>query len=238
MNNLLSSQKERFDKKVINSALQEISDNVAKEIKIHLVYAGHYYCYNDYEDRLKSLISNGMKKRKIKSVMVTSFHSRRWELITKEKVMSFAKGKENEKKSINDDIETLFEVIQVGKEPNEWMKTYFLPKLTVEELELVERKDMRFLRTFYSPNPDVDEAEMKLSESESKYVKALSSRRTFCIENSPEKISKNSNKYWSDNSSLYSYASSIENVFHNWSDNLSLYSNNSGSNNMKSLSQL
>ena len=176
-----------------------------------------------------------MKKRKIKSVMVTSIHLRRWELITKEKVKSFCKGKENEKDSVNDDLESLFEDIQVGKEPDEWIETYFLPKLTEEELELVERKDSRFLRTFYSPNPDVDEAEMKLSESESKYVKGLSWRRTFGIENSSENLSENSNKNWSDGSSLSSYASSIENLYHNWSENVSLkinYSYISG-NNMK-----
>ena len=233
MNNLLSSQKERSDKKVINSALQEIS-YVAKEIKIHLVYAGYYYSYNDYEDRLKSIISKAMKKRKIKSVMVTSIHSRRWELITKEKMESYAKGKENEKDSVNDDLESLFEDIQVGKEPDEWIETYHLPKLTEEELELVERKDTRFLRTFYSPNPDVDETEMKLSESESKYVKGLCWRRTFGIENSPKNSSKNSSKNWSDTwsdrSSLYSYANSIQNLYHNWSDNLSIYSYISGNN--------
>ena len=246
INNLLSSQKERFDKEVINSVLQKISENVANEIKIHFVYAGYYYSHHDYENRLKSIILNGMKKRKIKSVMVTSIHSRRWELITKEKMESFCKGKEDLKESVNDDIESLFENIQLEKEPDETVETYFLPMLTDEELELVERKDKRFLRTFYSPNPDVDKSEMRLSESHRKYVKALSWRRTFGIENSSENSSKNSsenssknssensyeNSYenWSEISSLYSYANSIENLYDNWSENVSLYSYISGKN--------
>ena len=66
---------------------------------------------------------------------------------------------------------------------------FFLPKLTEEELELVEKRDTSYLQTFtkwsiYEQNPDVDETEMMLSESDSKYVKGWSRRRTFIIENS------------------------------------------------------
>ena len=127
-----------------------------------------------------------MKKHKIKSVILTSIHLERWYLITKEKMESYCKGDEIEKDSVNDDLESLFENIRLGKEPDEEVRTYFLPKLTKEELELVERRDTSYLRSFYEGafrrNPDVNETEMMLSESDSKYVEGWSSRRTFVIE--------------------------------------------------------
>ena len=122
--------------------------------------------------------------------MVTNYYLQRWELITKEKMESYCKGEQDEKDSVNDDLESLFENIQLGKEPNENVVTYFLPKLTEEELELVERRDTSYLKTFKLPNPDVDETEMMLSESDSKYVRGESYRRTVCIKNSSQMSSE------------------------------------------------
>ena len=102
---------------------------------------------------------------------------------------SYCKGEDIWRKdSVNDDLESLFENIRLGKELNEEAWTYFLPKLTEEELELVERRDTSYLQTFYHEtigrNPDVDETEMMLSESDSKYVHGNSWRRTFVLKNS------------------------------------------------------
>ena len=107
---------------------------------------------------------------------------------------SYCKGEEyipfqNEtfKDSVNDDLESLFENVRLGKEPNKYGFSYFLPKLTEEELKLVERRDTSYLQTFFGGqwgNPDVDETEMMLSESDSKYVNGESWRQTFFIENS------------------------------------------------------
>ena len=126
-----------------------------------------------------------MKKYKIKSVMVTTILLLRRYLITKEKMELYCKGEEDEKDSVNDDLESLFENIRLGKEPDEYVWTYFLPKLTEEELKLVERRDTSYLQTFlHSVNADVNETEMMLSESDSKYIYEFSYRRTFIIENS------------------------------------------------------
>ena len=146
--------------------------------------AGWYYTDNE---KLRSFILNRMKKHNIKSVMVTSIYLPRLELITKEEMKSYCKGEKDEKDSINDDLESLFENIRLGKEPHEDVVTYFLPKLTKEELTLVEGKDTSYLQTFLSSNPDVDETEMMLSESDSKYVRGQIWRRTFVIENSFKK---------------------------------------------------
>ena len=99
---------------------------------------------------------------------------------------SYCKGEWGFKHSVNDDLESLFENIRLGKEPDDCVWTYFLPKLTEEELELVERRDTSYLQTFWTSNPDVDETEMMLSESDSKYVRGVSERKTFVIENSSE----------------------------------------------------
>ena len=116
--------------------------------------------------------------------MVTRIYLYRRELITKEKMESFCKGEKRLKDSVNDDLESLFENIRLGKEPDELVSTYFLPKLTEEELELVERRDTSYLQTFYNAsNPDVNETEMMLSESDSKYVEGTAWRKTFVIEN-------------------------------------------------------
>ena len=165
--------------------MKNISGNVAKELKIHFVYAGDYY-YFRYDEKLRSFILKGMKKYKIKSVMMTSIYLRRWRLITRDKMESYCKGEMDQKDSVNDDLESLFENIRLGKEPAEIVNTYFLPKLTEEELELVERRDTSYLQTFVKKNPDVDETEMMLSKSDSKYVHGMSFRRTFIIENLSE----------------------------------------------------
>ena len=115
--------------------------------------------------------------------MVTSIYLNRERLITKEKMESYCKEEEYEKDSVNDDLESLFENIRLGKKPDEEVVTYFLPKLTEKELELVERRDTSYLETFITFNPDIEEAEMMLSESESKYLKGSSRRKTFVIKN-------------------------------------------------------
>ena len=131
--------------------------------------------------------------------MVTNIYLRREKLITKETMETICKKgvKGNElflpkKDSVNDDLESFFENIRLGKELDEEVSTYFLPKLTKEELKLVERRSYSYLVTFTAQSPysftdvDVDETEMMLSESDSKYINAGSERRTFVIENSSE----------------------------------------------------
>ena len=153
-------------------------------MEIHFVYAGGYYWYDD-EHRLRSFILKGMKKNNIKKVMVTSIRMSRYRLITKERMENFCNGKEDEKDSVNDDLENLFNDIQLGKKPDDNLGIYYLPKLTKEELDLVERKDEDFMNTFgLGMNADVDKAEMLLSESDSKFVLGDCWRHTYTVEKS------------------------------------------------------
>ena len=151
-------------------------------MEIHFVYAGWYYYYN--EDVLRSIILKGMKKNNIKKVMVTRIHMWRSHLITKEEMKNFCNEKEYEKDSVNDDLENLLNDIQLGKKPDDYVQTYFLPELTREEMRLVERKDNDFMSTFRRIFADVDKAVMMLSESDSIFVRGYGYRQTFTIENS------------------------------------------------------
>ena len=151
-------------------------------MKTHFVFARHFYLIGD--EKLKSFILRGMEKYNIKKVMVTIIDMWRYNLITKEKMENYCNGKEFRKESVNDDLEKLFEDIQLGKKPDDHVETYFLPKLTKEELDLVERKDEDFMHTFtVGMDADVNKAEMMLSESDAKFVRGRGVRLTFTIEN-------------------------------------------------------
>ena len=137
-----------------------------------------------------------MKIHKIESVILTIVNMRRKKLITKEKMETYCTGKESvngSEDSVNDDLESFFQDIRDGKEltGRYGVWSYFLPKLTKEELKLVERRDQNFLETFSATLvggtydvADVDEAEMKSSELKSKFVYGLCSRVTLTIKNS------------------------------------------------------
>ena len=98
---------------------------------------------------------------------------------------NYCKGKEewNRTDSINDDLESLIYDIRHGKKLDDAKFLYFLPKLTKEELKLVAAKDSNYLESFSSSDPDVDEAEIKASESDSKFVLGRCIRRAFIVEN-------------------------------------------------------
>ena len=190
--------------------MQKNSEAAAEELEIHFVYAGYLYNPNWHEDKLRSFILNEMKKRKIKSVIVTSLYLFRSELITKETMESYCKGERFEKDSVNDDLESFFENFRLGKKPDGYVRTYFLPKLTEEELELVERRDKSYLKTLWNSS-DVNETEMTLSESDSKYVYGISCRHTFRIETSSENLSEYENIYRFENSSENLYENRLKN---------------------------
>ena len=146
-----------------------------------------------------------MKKYSIKKVMVTLIKMLRQRLITKEVMDNLCKPIErrtlsvsnsfetrlesihfgdNQKSSINDDLEKLFENIQLGEKPDEEAETYFLPRLTEHELELVEQKDEAFMKTLYvEMEAHAHGCEISAFKSDSKYVHGWGRRKTFTIEN-------------------------------------------------------
>ena len=112
---------------------------------------------------------------------IQPIYIQRQRLIRKERMENFYKNDDfNKHFSVNDDLESC---LHDQKLDSEHASLILLPKLTTEELKLVRQKDTKFLDTFYSgPFADVDKDEMKLSESDSKFVFAFGARSTFTIE--------------------------------------------------------
>ena len=93
---------------------------------------------------------------------------------------------ENQKGSMNDDLEQFFMALQRGEINEECIVSFFTPMLTEEELKLIEDRDKNYLDTFLDhvltgKSPDIFEMEMKLSKSESKYLHAICYRNTIPI---------------------------------------------------------
>lgn len=173
-------QKENLDQIAFDSVFQKITEDGAKEMKIHFVYASRYYYW--YDAKLRTSILKGMKKYNVKSIMVTIINMLRAQLITKKEMEKYCKGHmySHRKYSVNDDVESVFEDLRLGKQRGGGASIYFLPKLTDEELEMTKRKDTAYFQTFHESNPVVG------SESGSKdmeFVKGYGARITFTIEN-------------------------------------------------------
>ena len=158
-------------------------------MKTHVVYAGRHYWWT-HENRLRSLILDGMRKYRIETVMMTMFNLRRKELITKEKMENYCNGKENDKDSVNDDLERFFGNLRLEKPSEEYVRTYFLPKLTEAEMDLVDNKDTDYFDTLTGGLlfSNVRENQMKQSGSDSKFVHGQCYRKTFTIKNSSQNI--------------------------------------------------
>ena len=117
-------------------------------------------------------------------------------LITKEKLKLISGGKGYRQKdhetrtggvtyenSVGDDLELFYDDIQGGDRPRSMAWTYFSPELTLNEMELVEKKDEEYMRSFkLFNNADVNETEMKESSSSSKYVSGYCRRKTIAID--------------------------------------------------------
>ena len=163
---------------VTESAFEDIAKR--EDLEIHVVYARYYF---DTYDSLRSYIVQAMRKYDIKTVMLTIIDMWRYRLITKEKMESYCRGQEDQKDSFNDDLESMFMDIRNGNKPVSETQAYFLPKLTRQELKLVESKDKDFFKTLMGNKfADVAESEMKLSESDSKFVRGICERKTIILD--------------------------------------------------------
>ena len=195
-------KKERFDREKIFSKIAQLQRNKSRDFKLHVFYAGTYYNEFVRSGKLKSFLLQKLRSRFSKSVMLTMLRMSRDHLITQEKMKNITRGLDlKEQEGVCDDLEHIYEKIKAGKcDSNdqfsvsiyagkvEETQSYFLQKLTENEMQLVDMKDENHLATYswyYAghlngrQNPDVDEKEMKLSHSESKYVKFSCQRKTF-----------------------------------------------------------
>ena len=156
----------------------------------HFIYCGIHYAVRDRREQLQEIILKNMKKYGIQSSVLTLMVTWRNCLMTKEKVQKAYEGKlKNDKNwnfyegSINDDLERFWINLQNETEvKNEYVKSFFTPKLTDEELKLVLEENEEHFKTYYfKDDADVDAEEMKKSSSTSKYVHGTCLRHTFVL---------------------------------------------------------
>ena len=189
----LRSTKEINDLYIFDAAVKSIVDFGKDDLMPHFIYCGpFYFSIQERIEKLKEMILTKMRKYGIQSSILTMLHMRRKNLVTKEKVKKAAEGKlknelywEDYEGSINDDLERFFINLQNRKELKyEKIFSFFTPKLTNEELKLVQEGNEEHLNTYLDymdqvvKNPDVDVEEMKKSDSKSKYVHGHCYRET------------------------------------------------------------
>ena len=155
----------------------------------HFIYCyGYYYTYTEVFEKLKEIILKKMQKYGIQSSILTTLSMHRIYLITKEKSKEAAEGKlkndprwEHYEGSINEDLESFINNLQNSNEvKDEYVRSFFLPKLTEEELKLVEEKNYEHMMSYlWKFDADVGIEEMKQSDSKDKYVRSTCNRLTF-----------------------------------------------------------
>ena len=157
----------------------------------HFIYSANNH---NIEEILKFLLLRKMKKYGIQFALLTTLRMRRIHLITKEKAKAAYDGKlktegwDSYEGSINDDLESFCNDLQNQEGIKEKsVRSFFLPKLTKEELDLVEEKNQEYMRSYLKYfMADVDAEEMKMSDSGDKFVHGRCIRKTFILTVQPE----------------------------------------------------
>ena len=189
---LRDSKKEFNDFDVIDSGVKSAAEFGNDEMVPHFIYCGYHYSWRKKSRiLLQQIILTKMKSCGIGSAVLTMLGMSRRKLVTKEKVKQAYKGKLKDDQeweiyggSINDELENfLFKIQDQGATQEELVRSFYTPKLTKEELKLVQEKNEKMLNTlsehYFQRNPDVDVDEMKKSNSKSKYVQGVCWRDTI-----------------------------------------------------------
>ena len=199
----------------------------ANDMMSHFIYCDSYGFGFEI---LKEIILETMRKYGIQSSILTMLHMYRRNLITKEKSKQAAEGKlkndpdwKKYKGSINDDLDSLVNNLQNSeKTDSEEVLSFFTPKLTKEELELVERDNYEHMKTYIVYRPDVDVEKMRKSDSMDKYVhtRCIRSTKYLSLE-SARTLSEDISTYdTSENSSDDSFEDLSEDVLSNVSSDV------------------
>ena len=123
----------------------------------HFIYCFGGSCFN-FIDFKKFLLSR-MEKYEMQPSILTGLSMLRLNLITKEKSIAAYEEKlkndddwEHYEGSINDNLESFFhrlqEISSLEDINKEYVYNFFLPKLTKEELKLVEEQKKKYMSTF------------------------------------------------------------------------------------------
>ena len=194
--------------------MTKIFETRSEDLKLHIFYAGNYYnnIYREYKLHSMLLRSNWFD-----SAMMTTLRMSRDHIITQEDVDLLTKGlnsikhrplynhwfglepvpsgkfevRNGENIEVCDDLEYFFKKIKNGNYSKnfEETRTYFLPQLKEDEMQLLDKKDETHLETYLRASPDIDQKEIQLSYSQYKYVKCSCERKTLLIDRNTEKWS-------------------------------------------------
>ena len=150
---------------------------------LHCIYCADHFFDASRIEVMRFVFLVLLKKYKIESLIMTFLIMRRENLITKEEVEKAYVGILNNnddwkdgKLSVNDDLELFFtDLVQnQGYFGERSSNSFFTPKLSQQELELMEQGDFEYLMSFYDYekgfDPDVDYEKMRMSVSKSKYL--------------------------------------------------------------------
>ena len=201
----VKSNKEKQFLDTIDDGIKTLLDFDTDDMVPHFIYCSGDYLYSDILDfGLDELILSRMEMYGLQSTILTTLSMYRRNLITKEKSKAAYQGKlKNERDgwykqetSINDDLESFFnnleDISSLEEIKKEAVESFFLPKLTEEKLELVERKDEEHMFTYLAGfDADVDTEEMKKSDSKDKYLHSWCERKTRVL-NLDDNLPKNS----------------------------------------------
>ena len=180
--------KEMNDHDIIDAGIKSINNLGKDNSMLHMIYCGEYYF--DSELLLEKMIVIKMRKYGIQSSILSYLSTHRENLITREKCKLAYQGKlknvqgwKDYEGSINDDLETFFANHKISNGiKQEIVRSFFTPKLTPDELKLVEEKNKQYMYTFiYGFDADIDSEEMKKTQSKNKFVHAKCTRRTICL---------------------------------------------------------
>ena len=198
MNSVRSVKETRF-LDIIDAGVATMVDFGKNDMMPHFIYCyGSFNYYAEFK-KLKQIFLKKIREYGIPSSIFTTLRMDRIKLITKEKSKEAAEGKlkndpdwEFYKGSIKDDLDSFVNNLQNSEEiQNEDVKSFFTPKLTKEELKLVEQKNKEHMESYlynYNFRADVDVAEMKKSDSKDKYVHSRCQRKTVFLTLESEQI--------------------------------------------------
>ena len=199
------------DNEIIDSAIKKSAEYKTKRLNTHLIFAGVSFARFEPEIAyaMKIYKIRSISVTKLEYVRQHLITKEVMETISKGEYYNseYIGGDMFTNKSVNDDLESLYKNIKfqsfrkacTNRYGHQYLvQSYFLPKLTKKELKLVEVKDKDYMMTFRNTsrdpenwypmnqmwnddNPDVAEAEMKLSKSKSKFALVECTRWTFII---------------------------------------------------------
>ena len=184
------------DFEVFDIAFNNALEKWTPGINFHVIYAGcNYITAYMNPNELIPIISDIMAGTKLMSLTFTMISMIRMNVITKEVMKDFYKGKIQDcfgfnGWSVQDDLDRFFDQTKNFQfiDPSTAFM-FFLPKLTDDELILLRNKDENYLKLYadfhFDKNPDVNEAEMIKSKSKSKFAYCMCFRISGCLLNKP-----------------------------------------------------